>query len=139
MLGLPWWLPKDPGCERHRCNSRYQRSSSELFPAPRGPASQGSRKAERLDTERTGSCSPLTLSLAFVNKRACLFFIIGFVLQSKVQVTLSWPSLEVPGTGFWGAQQEDPGRASALLAFAALFFQRLLVRSGGGSLLLLQS
>lgn len=46
VLGLPWWLPKDLGYKRHRCDSRDQRSSSELFPIPRGLASQGSRKAE---------------------------------------------------------------------------------------------
>lgn len=36
------------------------------------------------------------------------------------------------------AGQEDTGRASALLAFAALFPQRLLVSGGRCSLLLLQ-
>lgn len=48
VLGLPWWLPKDLGYKRHR----DQRSSSELFPIPRGLASQGSRKAERLGTNQ---------------------------------------------------------------------------------------
>lgn len=51
VLGLPWWLPKDLGYKRHRCNSRDQ-SSSELFLIPRGLASQGSRKAERLGTNQ---------------------------------------------------------------------------------------
>lgn len=52
VLGLPWWLPKDLGYKRHRCDSRDQRSSSELFPIPRGLASQGFRKAERLGTNQ---------------------------------------------------------------------------------------
>lgn len=52
VLDLPWWLPKDLGCKRHRCNRRDQRSSSELFSIPRGLASQGSRKAEQLGTNQ---------------------------------------------------------------------------------------
>lgn len=104
-------------------DSRDRRGRCRALPArPEGPAlsrlqESRTRGTDQIRRERENwVLQPLTLSRAFVDKRACLFFIGGFVLQGKFRVTLSWLPLEDPGCGAGRAQPFSPSPLSSLSA-----------------------